>query len=348
MKKHNYLLILILAITLQSCNSSKNNTESIFGFDESNMKEQYIPTDTLELSLKNSQNKKIDSVVYFVNEKNIGSKKGFNKLSINFKDSKLGYQYLKAMVYFEGKLEIDSSRIELVSNVITKQLNYKIVNTYPHDTTSFTEGLEFFRDTLYESTGQYKESKLLKVDYKTGKIIKSLKLDDKYFGEGITILNNKIYQLTYKEKVGFIYNVDTWKIEKTFEVDKLEGWGMTNDGKDIYFGDSSERIWKMNSTTQKTFDFFNVYTGSNKVKAVNELEWVNGKIYANIWQKDAIAIIDPTSGSVESVIDLSALKDKINNKNADVLNGIAFNPKTKTIFVTGKNWDKMFEITLIN
>jgi glutamine cyclotransferase len=218
---------------------------------------------------------------------------------------------------------------------------------YPHDTTSFTEGLEFYKDELYESTGQMGASKLMKVDYKTGKILKSINLDDQYFGEGITILNDKIYQLTYKEKVGFIYDVNTFKLEKTFVNDKLEGWGMTNDGKDIYLNDSSEKIWKMNALNQKTFDYINVYTGSNKVKAVNELEWIDGKIYGNIWQKDAIAIINPATGAVESVLDMKDLKKSVSNKNADVLNGIAYNPKTKTIFVTGKNWDKLFEIVIV-
>ncbi len=347
MKNRNCLFAIVLCVITLSCGDKNLHENVVFGFDESKLKEQYLPNDAVELSLKNVENKKIDSIVYFVNDKNIGSKKGFDKISFALKDQKLGYQHLKALVYFDGKIETDTTRIELVTDVVTKQLKYKVINMYPHDTTSFTEGLEFYKDELYESTGQKGESKLLKVDYKTGKILKSIKLDDQYFGEGITILNDKIYQLTYKEKVGFIYDVNTFKLEKTFVNDKLEGWGMTNDGKDIYLNDSSEKIWKMNALDQKTFDYINVYTGSNKVKAVNELEWIDGKIYGNIWQKDAIAIINPATGAVEGVLDMKDLKKSITNKSADVLNGIAYNPKTKSIFVTGKNWDKLFEIVIV-
>jgi glutamine cyclotransferase len=245
-------------------------------------------------SESHGENKKIDSIVYFVNDKNIGSKKNLENLTFSLKDQKLGYQNLKALVYFEGENQEITSRIELVSNVNPKLLNYKIVNTYPHDTSSFTEGLEFYRDTLFEGTGLRKFSKLLKTDYKTGKIYKSAKLDDMYFGEGITIINNKLYQLTWEEKKGFIYNIDTWKVEKTFDYDKpIEGWGMTNDGKVIYQSDGTEKIWKMNPTNQKMIDYVNVYAGSSKIKSVNELEYINGKIYCNIWQKDAIAIVNP-------------------------------------------------------
>jgi glutamine cyclotransferase len=295
----------------------------------------------------NGENKKIDSIVYFVNDKNIGSKKNLDNLTLNLKDQKLGYQNLKALVYFEGENQEITSRIELVSNVTPKLLNYKIVNTFPHDTSSFTEGLEFFRDTLYEGTGLRGFSKLLKTDYKTGKIYKSLKLEDSYFGEGITFINNKLYQLTWEEKTGFIYNVDTWKVEKKFAYDKeIEGWGMTNDGKVIYESDGTEKIWKMNPANQKMIDYVNVYSGSSKIKSVNELEYINGKIYCNIWQKDAIAVVNPENGKVEGIINLAGLRKFIKYAEAEVLNGIAYNPKTKTIFVTGKKWEKLFEITI--
>jgi glutamine cyclotransferase len=158
-------------------------------------------------------------------------------------------------------------------------------------------------------------------------------------------MNDKIYQLTWKEKTGFIYNANTFKLEKTFTYDKdIEGWGMTNDGTHLYQTDGTEKIWKKNPATQKMIDYVNVYSGSSKIQSINELEWINGKIFCNVWQKDAIAIVNPTSGAVESILDLSGLRTKIESPNAEVLNGIAYNPKTKTIFVTGKNWDKTFEI----
>ena len=347
MKKYNLLSIILLGSIFVGCNGSKSATEKYFSFDESNFKSEYNNDDSVSLRLLNGENKKIDSIVYFVNDKNIGSKKNLDNLTFSLKDQKLGYQNLKALVYFEGENQEITSRIELVSNVTPKLLNYKIVNTFPHDTSSFTEGLEFFRDTLFEGTGLRGFSKLLKTDYKTGKIYKSVKLDDMYFGEGITFINNKLFQLTWEEKTGFIYNVDTWKLEKTFAYDKpIEGWGMTNDGKVIYESDGTEKIWKMDPATQKMIDYVNVYSGSSKIKSVNELEYINGKIYCNIWQKDAIAVVNPKNGKVEAIINLAGLRKFIKYAEAEVLNGIAYNPKTKTIFVTGKKWEKLFEINV--
>jgi glutamine cyclotransferase len=347
MKNYNLLSIILLGLIVIGCNGSKSAVENYFSFDESKYKSEYFNSDSVSLQLLNSQNKKIDSIVYFVNEKKIGSKKGMEAVTFNLKDQKLGYQNLKAQVYFEDENQEITSRVELVSDIVPKLLKFTIVNTYPHDTSSFTEGLEFFRDTLYEGTGLRGFSNLLKTDYKTGKIYKSLKLDAGYFGEGITFINNKLYQLTWEEKVGFIYNVDTWKVEKTFAFDKpIEGWGMTNDGKYIYQSDGTEKIWKMNPATQKMIDYVNVYSGSSKIKSVNELEFINGKIYCNIWQKDAIAIVNPENGKVEGIINLASLRKFIKHEEAEVLNGIAYNPKTKTIFVTGKKWEKMFEISV--
>ena len=151
--------------------------------------------------------------------------------------------------------------------------------------------------------------------------------------------------MTWTEKTGFVYNADNLKLEKTFTYDKdIQGWGLTNDGKYLYQSDGTEKIWKMDPKTLKIVDNINVYTTSIKIKSINELEWIDGLIYGNIWQKDAIAIINPINGAVEAVLNLSGLRKLVKATENDFLNGIAYNPKTKTIFVTGKNWDKMFEI----
>ena len=327
-----------------SC-ADKNNDAPLFSFDESKLKEQYLPEEVLELSIQNNNNKKVDSIAYRINDTIIAVKKGLEKLTFELKNQKLGYQNLKAEIYFEGEKTETSSKIEVTSPIQPSLLQYKIINTYPHDPTSFTEGLEFFRDTLYESTGLNGKSYLRKYDYKSGKIYNQIDLEQQYFGEGITIMKDKIYQLTWKEKTGFIYNAKNIKLEKTFTYDKdIEGWGMTNDVTHLYQTDGTEKIWKKNPATQKMIDYVNVYSGSSKIPSINELEWINGKIFCNVWQKDAIAIVNPTSGAVESILDLSGLRTKIESPNAEVLNGIAYNPKTKTIFVTGKNWDKTFEI----
>jgi glutamine cyclotransferase len=347
MKNYNFLSIILLGITLASCSDTKKGENSIFTIDNTNFKAKYQPQESLQIGILNPNKETIDSIIYYVNDKKIASKTGLDKLTFELKDQKLGYQNLKALVYFGGENSEATARVELVSNVQPKLLKYKIVNTFPHDTTSFTEGLEFYKDTLYESTGLKGNSYFRKYDYRTGKIYKQINLDSKYFGEGITFLNDKMYQLTWQEKTGFIYNAKTLKLEKTFTYDKdIEGWGMTNDGKYIYQTDKTEKIWKMDPSTQKMIDYVNVYSGESKIPSINELEWINGKIYTNVWQKDAIAIVNPNNGAVEGILDMSGLRKFVKNKTAEVLNGIAYNPKTKTIFVTGKNWDKIFEITV--
>jgi glutamine cyclotransferase len=345
MKKYNSLLVILLALIVASCGGSKKDNENLFSFDTAAFKEVYQPNEMAILSVLNPQNKKIDSIIYYANDLKIGSKKDNEKISLSLSDKKLGYQNIKALVYFEGENVETTTRIEVVSSIEPKLLNYNIVNTFPHDTLAFTEGFEFYRDTLIESTGQKGASHFRKYDYKTGKVHKQVNMDSQYFGEGITVINNKIYQLTWQSNVGFIYDANTLKQIKTFPYDKpIEGWGMTNDGKHIYQSDGTEKIWKMNPETQKMEDYINVYTNTNKIKSINELEWIDGKIYGNIWQKDAIAVINPITGAVEGVLNLAGLRSKIKFPGAEVLNGIAYNPKTKTIFVTGKNWDKMFEI----
>jgi glutamine cyclotransferase len=349
MKKYNCLFIILLAISLSNCGGAKKEDNSLFSFETASTNKQYVPEESINLSLSNSSSKEVDSIVFYINDVKIGTTKGLGKLSFAFKDQKLGNQNLKAIVYFEGELAEITEQVELVSSVSPQLLKYTIVNTYPHDVQAYTQGLEFYRDTLYESTGQKGASFLRKYDYKTGKVFKQTDLEAIYFGEGITIINNKIFQLTWQEKTGFVYNVNTFKLQKSFKYDKdIEGWGLTNDGEYIYQSDGSEKIWKMDPNTLKMISYINAYSLSTKVTAVNELEWIDGKIYGNVYQKDAIAVINPKNGAVEGILNLADLKTKIKQtENTDVLNGIAYNPKTKTLFVTGKNWDTLFEIKII-
>ena len=348
MKKYNFLTFILLGITLIGCGDKNKGENSLFNIDDSAFPAHFTQQESISIGILNPNSKEIDSIAYFVNDKKVGSTKGAQKFNFALKDQKLGYQYLKSSVYFGSNFSDATKRIELVSNIEPKLLKYKLVNTYPHDKKSFTEGFEFYNDTLYESTGQEGASFIKKYDYKTGKIFKQIDLDKQYFGEGITFINGKLFQLTYKNKKGFIYNAKTLKLEKTFDFEKdIEGWGMTNDGKYIYQTDGTEKIWKVDPETQKMVDYINVYSGTSKIKSINELEWINGKIYTNVWFKDAIAVVNPANGAVEGILNLSELRKSMNDITTDdVLNGIAYNPKTKTIFVTGKNWSKMFEITV--
>jgi glutamine cyclotransferase len=356
MRKYNTLTFILLATLLVISCKDDNSSESFFKLNEDVLKAQYIPKESIQLEVLNPQNKKIDSIVYSINDKIVGTIKGANKLLFDCKDQKLGYQNLKANIYFEGEKEVDSSRVELISDITPKVLSYTIVNTYPHDHQAYTEGLEFYKDTLYEATGNGAGndtgikgvSSMRKVDYKTGKIFKKVEYSEEIFGEGISILNGKIYQLTYKQNECYVYDVNTFKKLKTLPYYKpMEGWGMTNDGKNLYYDDGSEKIHIVNPENIQQIDYLNVYSGNSKIPAINELEWVDGKIYSNIYTKNFIIVINPKNGAVEALLDLSDLEKK-RTKLADVdyLNGIAYNPKTKTFFVTGKNWDKMFEIKI--
>ena len=193
------------------------------------------------------------------------------------------------------------------------------------DLTIIYTGLEFYNDTLYESLGRYGQSKIVKVEFNSGKKLKEIKLPSEYFAEGITILNDKIFQLTWKEKVGFVYDVDTFNKINSFEYrNSLEGWGICNDGIKLYKSDGTEKIWTLNPENQREEGYIEIYTNKNKVVGLNELEWVDGKIYANRYLFDGIAIINPKNGAIDGVINLSSLKSKVTqHEKLDVINGIA-------------------------
>ena len=203
---------------------------------------------------------------------------------------------------------------------------------------------------MFESTGQYGYSTLKKINFKNGETIKNIFLDENYFGEGITILNDKIYQLTWLKGIGFIYEKDSFKMIDSFNYnDSLEGWGLCNDGEYLYKSDGSEEDLEIDPNTLEELSNIQVVTNNKVINKINELEWVDGKIYANTYQfnKEVGIIIDPVDGSVDGVIDFSGLKQRVKKHDKlDVLNGIAYNKKTKTFFVTGKYWNKLFEIQI--
>lgn len=348
MFKLKLFAFIALGVILNSCKEDENALKKLFSIENASIKPILKLEENIDLVLQNKENKTIDSVVYYINEKRVGTVMGNEKLSFALKNQKLGNQTIKAIVYFEGKNIDITSGFSIYASNEPKILNYIIVNTYPHDINAYTQGFEFYNGTLLEGTGQYKESTLRKTDYKTGKVTEQIKLDDNYFGEGITVLKDKIYQLTWKEKTGYIYDAKTFKLEKTFSFE-TEGWGITNDGEKLYMSDGSEKIYILDPITLKVVDYISVYTAGSKIESINEMEWVNGKIWANVYQKDVIAVINPKTGAVENVINCVDLKSKVTqHPTLDYFNGIAYNPSTKTYFVTGKNWDKTFEIKLSN
>ncbi|KJD34487.1 glutamine cyclotransferase [Tamlana nanhaiensis] len=342
MKTIKYLTIIFLGGLLIACGSNSGNKKSYFSIETNAKKGNISNNETLKLAISSKKDIKIDSVNYTLNGETFSE-------NTSLKNFKLGKQTLEATIYFDGEKQSIKSPITILNSELPKVYKYKIINEYPHDITSYTQGLEFFNDTLYESTGQYKESKLRKVNYKTGEVVKNINLDDEYFGEGLTILKNKVYQLTWQKGTGFVYNVDTFEKLSSFKYgNSKEGWGLCNNDTTLYKSDGSEKIWLLNPETLAEESFIQVYTNKGKIVGINEMEWINGQIYANRYQKDGVAIINPKNGGIVGVIDFSPLKKLVTQHDGlDVLNGIAYNPKTKTIFVTGKRWDKLFEVEIV-
>lgn len=226
-----------------------------------------------------------------------------------------------------------------------KSISYSIVNTYSHDTSSFTQGLIIYNGAMYEGTGEYGRSKLLKVDMKTGKAEKQVALDKKYFGEGITILRDTIYQLTWKEKTVFVYTLKDFKKVKEFSIN-TDGWGITTDGKELIASDGGSNLYFYDPSTFRLLRTQEVTEAGVLVHNLNELEYIDGFVYANQYTYSYIMKIDPGSGQVVGKVDLSDLTAKINAKDAkaDYLNGIAYDTATKKIYITGKLWPELYEI----
>jgi len=223
----------------------------------------------------------------------------------------------------------------------------KIVASYPHDPGAYTQGLVIKNGKMYEGTGRNGASSLRQVDLVTGSVLKSLPMDEKYFGEGITILNGKIYQLTWRNNLCFTYDLDTFQYKEHFKY-AYEGWGVTNDGQNLIVSDGSSDIRFVDPNTFKELKKISVKQGTERIKNLNELEFINGEIWANVWYDDRLARISPESGQLLGWIDLSTLFPRNQRKDKDqVLNGIAQDPDSKKIYATGKNWPKLFEIEIV-
>ena len=223
---------------------------------------------------------------------------------------------------------------------------YEVVHAWPHDPAAYTQGLAFHDGKLLESTGQVGHSSLRRVELETGKVLQKVDVDPPYFAEGIALVKGKIYQLTWQDQVGFIY--DAWTFEKIGEFHyQGEGWGLANDAQSLILSDGSNRIRFLDPANFEVRKTIAVVDGSAPVNELNELEYVQGEIYANIWHADRIARIDPRTGSVVGWIDLTGLlaRGEVSDEEA-VLNGIAYDESTGRLFVTGKLWPKLFEIRL--
>lgn len=343
----NFLIGLILALTMMGCGGSSDSAANGLSLQFSNDKQAYAVDQLLEVQVVNQNNLAIDSVVYSLDNKRQLSVP--NKAAINLDNQRLGQRMLGATVYAQGESYPLEQVVTLLSKTIPELYTYEILESYPHDIQAYTQGLEFGEDLLFESTGQYGESSIRQTRLETGEVIRKTELKNKYFGEGLTLLDNKVYQLTWKENIGYIYNQEDLKQTGTFVYGQSkQGWGLCNDGQYLYKSDGTEKIWRLDPESLAEIDYIEIYTHTSKISNVNELEWVDGKIYANRYEKDAIAIVDPGTGAVEGVIDLKGLKDQVQqHAELNVLNGIAYRGEPGILYVTGKNWDRLFKIRVV-
>ncbi|MAE86941.1 MAG: glutamine cyclotransferase [Flammeovirgaceae bacterium] len=344
---YTYRIFIILAVIfLTSCGADKETTETSESPRIKNFSKVILPESNQEIifggvidfEISSSQN--TDSIILEYGDEHIK----YSELAFSWtpKVIKTGKQKVKIKVYAGDQVETHYARVVVLSDITPASMTYEIIAEYPHSEDAFLQGLFFIGDTLVESTGQKGQSKLSKLNLKTGETYQSVALDNAYFGEGSTIWENNIYYLTWTSNVGFIYNRNlkqTGKFNYTHE-----GWGMATMGDTLVVSDGKEVIHFLDPRDLSEIGTIEVYDQEGKITNINELEYFNGLIYANIWQEDVIITIDPSTGRVMDIIDMRGLEDNFSSSSAEVLNGIAYKRNSDQIFVSGKNWPKLFEV----
>ena len=335
--KHSIIFFFILLIL--NCSSDLN---SGFKIQIKSSSDKILLDDEIFINVISPNNKIIDSIEYYLNG-------GLVSNEVKLVDYKVGENNVSVKIFSNNETISINKKFDIYSNIEPEIMTYNVISEYTHDKNAYTQGLEFYKNQLYESTGLNGKSTLRKSDYKSGEILNIVNLDYEYFGEGLTVINDKIYQLTWKNNIGIIYDLDFNKIG-TFDYGKSkEGWGLCNDGSFIYKSDGTNKIWVLDPETLQEIRFNEVLTNKSRIKNINELEYIDGKIYANTYQfnRDVVIVINPLNGVVERVIDFSGIRDRVTQKaDLDVMNGIAyFDGK---MFVTGKNWDKLFEVEIVS
>ncbi|MDB5131210.1 MAG: glutaminyl-peptide cyclotransferase [Mucilaginibacter sp.] len=351
MKNKLPLILVVSALLAAGCKNKSNQPETITISPESGTTLRAGNPVTVKASYPSDL--KPDSVVYLLDSVKIASKKDTSGLTLKTDTLKLGSRLITARVYTGGKNDEISTNIVLLAAKAPEELTYKVVKVYPHDTSAYTEGLLYQDGYLYESTGEPGHSDLRKVSLETGKVVQRARIDPKYFGEGSAIVGDKIMMLTYRDKVGFVFDKNTFKLLNTFTNNVgVEGWGVALDGKKIYMDDSTNRIWFLNKDNYHQIGYIDVYDDQKAIEKVNELEYIDGKLYSNVYTTDTILMINPKTGAVLQRIDMKNLwpiadRPKDFDFENNVLNGIAWDAKGKRLFVTGKKWPHLYQVEFV-
>ncbi len=345
MNKSIYLPMVLLTFIV-SCNTQKKASKFRFDTPEAGTLVKIGASVPLKLVFP-ADVSSFDSVVYSMDGEVLARKTDSTSVTLDTEKAAFGSRTLSAKLYHNGEERVAYSNIVVVPHA-PKRYGFKVINEYPHDAEAYTQGLEFENGVMYESTGQLGKSTLRKVNYQTGAILQKIELDDRHFGEGLTLVDDKVIQLTWRDpKIGFVYNKNTFTKIGEFAYDQSpEGWGICYDGTRLIKSDGSSRLYFLNKDTYAEEGFIEVYNDKGPLDSLNELEYIDGKIYANVYTKDIIVIIDPATGAIEGEINLIGIyPDKADHDNE--LNGIAYDRQGDRLFVTGKLWSKLYHIELV-
>jgi glutamine cyclotransferase len=339
------LFILLVCLAGFSCQNTKKEATTPDDLEKPSITALVNTTYRLGDTISIQLNQPLSQATVMIDDKSASIiQRTTNALRVRSTDQKLGLHQLIISGTTANKISFsDTLGIELWSDVTPPTLLYSVIKTYPHQTGSFTQGLEFYKGVLYESTGLNGQSKLMQVDVPTGSIIKSVPLATQYFGEGITIMGDKIYQLTWTSGVCFRYSMN-FTLEKTFTY-PTQGWGLTHNDSTLILSDGSNRLYFLTPDFQRKGELA-IYDDQGPVMNLNELEYVDGYVFANVWQTNRIVQIDLKSGKVVGYLDMEPILPAGIDTKANVLNGIAFQPRENALYLTGKNWPALYKIQL--
>lgn len=363
----HYLYYWVVLIALCSCNGGKTARQEQAGTAVSeNRREQvkYVNSlkwitpeknrsfrfgEELRVEFENKDRFPIDSSAVYLNGRPVARlDAGTRTFTLPIPATRAGRQTLKIVAWHpDNRQGLLSTTIEVKPDKAPVRCSYRVVNTYPHDPRAYTQGLIFRDGYMYEGTGQCGESSIRKIDMKTGNILSVLTIDSQFFGEGITVFKDKIYQLTWRSRKGFVYDLKTFSPESSFSYN-TEGWGITTVGDRLVMSDGSHKLYHVTPSSFHITKEVEVYDHNGPVEQLNELEYIDGLVWANVWLSDRIVAIDPETGVVKYDLDmtrlLSASERAKLDENDEVLNGIAWNPEKRTFYLTGKRWPKLFEV----
>jgi glutaminyl-peptide cyclotransferase len=354
MKKPFFLLVLILGIFvfLLSCSSqNKRSRKPVSTITINPTAQNYIYGNTISVRVQTKlRNGDIDNVKLFFRGNLLHETDELDFTVNNIKLDEIGtHLFNVTATKTDGVNNTRQVSINVLSDVTPKKYTFNTVRDFPHNTGYYTQGFEFHNGYIYEGTGEYGSSGLYKYNLRSGQVAMSHKLNNKYFGEGITILDDKIYQLTYREQKGFIYNLDDFSVADSFEYRSKEGWGLTNDGKNLIMSNGTQELIWLDPVDFSEIRKVQVANHIGIVNYLNELEYINKTIYANVYTTNMIVQIEPETGKVLSEINLTGILNMYKNPadTVDYLNGIAYDHDSDRLFVTGKWWPRIFEIKLV-